>query len=69
MIEESDSLQWGGVVTARHLNNFQVQVGMDSMAEEKGRGPWSMIIDEHPGNGGDGVGPSPVFTAVAGLAA
>ncbi len=62
-------VQWNNVVTARRLRGYQVHVVLDTLSDKKGRGPWSMIIDENPMSGGDGVGPSPVNTAMAALAA
>ena len=64
-----EKVQWGNVVTARHLRNYQVQVILDTAIEEKRRGPWSIIVDESPASGGEGIGPSPVNVAMAALAA
>ena len=61
--------RWGNIITARHLRNHQVQVVMDTGSSDKGRGPWSMVIDESPASGGDGVGPSPINAALGALAA
>lgn len=64
-----DESQPHAIVTARPVGQgFQVLVTMNRSRQEKGHGPWSVVVDEAPDHGG-GTGPSPTNLAVAGLAA
>ena len=69
MSEETVQAASGSTITARHLRNFQVQVIVDRGGGQKGHGPWSLVVDEGPEAGGDGLGPPPVPLAYAALAA
>ena len=69
MSDHTAEPRWGNIVTARHLRNHQVQVIMDTGDESKRRGPWSIIVDEAPQSGGEGVGPSPINLTLGALAA
>jgi uncharacterized OsmC-like protein len=69
MSNETDEPGWGNIVTARRLRNHQVQVTMDTGEDTKRRGPWSLIVDEAPQSGGEGVGPSPINLTLGALAA
>jgi len=56
-------------ITANLLRDYQSQITINTSEPRKGYGPWSFIVDEQPGAGGQGAGPAPGAVAMAGLAA
>jgi putative redox protein len=68
ILEFSDSdFQWHAV--GELIEGFAVRVTMDTSEDEKGSGPWSMVVEEPTFSGGAGTGPSPVNLALGSLAA
>jgi putative redox protein len=63
----SSDFQWHAV--GELIEGFAVRVTMDTSVDEKGAGPWSMIVEEPTFSGGSGTGPSPVNLALGSLAA
>lgn len=61
------AFQWHAV--GELMDGFQVKVTMDTTLEDKGTGPFAMVVDEPPASGGTGTGPSPVNLALGALAA
>lgn len=56
-------------VAAELIQDFQVMVIIDKPNQAKGYGPWPLVLDESPGSGSIGLGPSPVHVALGALAA
>ena len=55
-------------ISAELTKGFQVISVIEKPDQEKGYGPWALVVDEGPKVGGAGTGPSPVHVALAGLA-
>lgn len=68
-IRAFDPDNWHWKIRAELRDGFQVDVKLDTTWPDKGYGPWSVISDEPPRNGGEGSGPSPVNLALGALAA